>query len=75
MLVSINSNNGFVGFIAPFLETRSVGQSSRQGDRLTYHAQFSGVFDAKGKNLAPHGASDLTVDVKTGKLLSMSASQ
>ena len=70
MLVSVDSVTGKIGFIAPFLTSPTKqAQEVRKWNQMVLNARVSGIFDGKGKNLAPTGASGLTVDLKTGKLL------
>lgn len=68
-LVSFDASSGSVSAIAPFIATRGALKPEQQGDSLTFDARFLGVWDGKGKNLAPQGASEVTIDRKTGKML------
>lgn len=71
MLVSFSSTTGLVGTIAPFIATRTAMKPVPQGNRVLYQAKFTGVYDAKGNNLAPNGATQLLLDPKTGKAISV----
>jgi hypothetical protein len=70
VLVTFDSSTGLVGTIAPFIAKRTALKQTQQGSGLTYQAQFTGVWDAKGHNLAPNGASQVAIDPKTGATVS-----
>jgi len=72
VLVSFNSLTGKVDTIAPFIASRIAAGPVRQGTDLVFQAKFSGVWNEKGKNLAPQGASEVMIDPETGKLVSES---
>ena len=68
-VVSIDATTGQVDLVAPL----SVAKPSvvRNGDgTLTYKGAFKALYDGKGKNIAPNGASQVIVDTKTGRLVS-----
>jgi hypothetical protein len=69
-LVSFDSGNGQVETVAPFVVNRTAVPPVRTGSTLTYQAKFFGVWNKAGKNLAPNGASTVTLDAKTGHLIS-----
>ena len=69
-LVLFSSATGLVNDVLPFAANRSASlKPTRVGNNATYAANFTAIFDANGKNLAPGGAKSVTVDEKTGKLV------
>jgi TolB protein len=70
-IVSFNAGTGAVSAVLPYAANRAASSASpaRSGNTLVYHQQFRGVWDGNGKNLAPHGASEVKIDAKTGKLI------
>lgn len=71
VLISFNSSTGQVDTIAPFVSNRGAAKPAVQGGDLVFDARFSGVWNGKGKNVAPNGASQLAIDGSTGKLAAM----
>jgi hypothetical protein len=73
-LISFDGTLGTVQSVAPFAirgsNTGLAKTSSRYGE-LTYSGSFSAVFDSNGVNRAPQGAREITLDQRTGKLLSV----
>ena len=73
--VSFDANDGTVSSVLPFNATKAAaagGQrdEERKGDELILRRHFTGVWDGKGKNLAPQGAAEVRVSARTGRLLS-----
>jgi dipeptidyl aminopeptidase/acylaminoacyl peptidase len=69
-LVSFIASNGNVGAVIPYAANRSVGlKPTRTGSNVIYSGNFTAVYDASGKDLAPGGAKSVTLDEKTGKLV------
>jgi Tol biopolymer transport system component len=71
-LVLFGANSGRVTDIVPYAANR--GQSStpvrvQNGDLATYTGKFSAIFDSNGKNIAPSGATSVTIDEKKGELI------
>lgn len=66
VLVSFNSQTGQIGTIAPFIQSRAAVKPTRRGSGLSFQANFLAVFNAKGQNLAPSGASQVELDEKAG---------
>jgi hypothetical protein len=65
VLVTVDATDGQITAVAPFLTSR--GETSlHQAGSLTYNARFTAVYDAHGKNLALHGASQIVLDPKHG---------
>jgi hypothetical protein len=62
VVVSIDGATGFVDFVAPGV--------FKKGPAGTYVGKFSAIYDQNGKNVAPAGATSITVDQMTGKLSS-----
>ena len=69
-LVSFNSQTGLVSSVLPYAANRSTTQKETKGENVIYTGSFTGVFDAKGTNVAPSGASSITLNAKTGELVS-----
>jgi len=70
-LVSIDGVTGQVDLVAPAIVGKAHPMASRSsGSATTYTGPFSAIFDGKGKNLAPSGATTLEIDKTTGKLIS-----
>lgn len=59
ILVNFNGASGEVMAAMPYAVTRGSGKPkiTRQGDRILIEGAVQGVYDAKGKNLAPEGAT------------------
>jgi Tol biopolymer transport system component len=74
-VVSFDGTTGQVATISPYgIGASSVGSAPtvvQQGSQSVFQGHFLAVFDAAGKNLAPHGASQIHLDSKTGELLSV----
>lgn len=71
-LVSFSSTDGQVTLVAPFAISRDV-KSARPtivGGNLLYAGSFLALYNSKGKNLAPSGASQILIDPKSGGLVS-----
>lgn len=68
VVVSIDGQTGQVDTVAPALAKPSVTKNA--DGTVTYRGNFKAVYDSKGKNLAPTGATQLTVDPSTGKVSS-----
>lgn len=74
VLVSFSATNGEVDYVIPFqAANRSVGKPTVQteGSVRTLRGDFAGVWDKSGNNIASHGASEIRLDVQTGKLLGL----
>jgi TolB protein len=72
-VVSFDAFTGQVASVLPYAANRASGtgsQPTRNGNTLIYHAHFLGVWNKEGKNLAPHGASEVHLDARTGRILS-----
>jgi dipeptidyl aminopeptidase/acylaminoacyl peptidase len=69
-IVSFVASSGAVGTVIPYAANRSAGPKQSQGEgTVTYTGSFGAIFDGEGKNLAQSGASSVTLDTKSGKLL------
>jgi hypothetical protein len=70
-LVSFSASLGTVTSVIPFAANRSQGakRGAENGNLATYVGHFTAVFDSEGKNLAPNGATSVTLDEKNGKLV------
>ncbi len=70
-LVSFSSATGQVTGMVPFAQAGSgAARSVSANGHLVFSGKFSGVWNAKGKNLAPQGASQVELDPKTGAPIS-----
>jgi len=69
-LVSFNSTTGKVVLVAPFSPGVPKMTPTKIGSTLTYAGRFAGIWNRIGKNVAPNGASSLSIDSKTGALVS-----
>jgi len=74
VLVDFSSQSGKVTAVLPFTGTRAAGSAGKpvvkeENGQRVYRGAFAGVFDASGKNLAPHGAKEVRCDARTGKVL------
>ena len=65
-LVAFSFSDGSVVAVIPYAANKSVPTKT---SNATYTAKFTAIFDAKGNNLAPTGASSVTFDPSTGKLV------
>ncbi|HWD37326.1 MAG TPA: hypothetical protein VG944_00630 [Fimbriimonas sp.] len=75
-VISFSGSSGNVTIVAPLAvkQTRSVSarlQPEVSATTYTYKADFAGVYDGQGHNLAPTGATTLVINRKTGKLVSV----
>ena len=68
-VVTIDATTSRVDLLAPASVAKPSLAKNSDGT-LTYQASFRALYDGKGKNLAPNGASSLTVNPKTGMLIS-----
>jgi len=64
--VSFDATTGLVDTVAPFIANARTAKPTSQG---VYQAQFLGVWNSKGKNVAPNGASQIVID-SAGRLAS-----
>jgi len=69
-LVTVDASTGQIDTVATAYDPALATPTRGAADTLTYHARFSALYDGKGHNLAPQGASQVIVDPKTGKLVS-----
>jgi hypothetical protein len=60
-IVSLDANDGKVATVAPY-----TGPAPSSTGSHAFTGRFVGVWDSKGKNLAPNGARALAIDAKTG---------
>jgi Tol biopolymer transport system component len=69
VLVSFDITSGQVTAVAPYVLDRGPIQKSLNGTSLIFTGRFQAVYDHAGKNLTPNGATRVTIDGKTGKLV------
>lgn len=71
-LVSFSGSSGQVVLVSTFEGPTSQlkRMSTTSTAQATYTGRFKAVFDEKGHNLAPNGATTLEIDQKSGKLVS-----
>ena len=69
-VVSYDGATGLVALVLTYGTSRPV-QAPRvvQGDEVTYQGSITSLVNAQGVNLAPNGASSVTINSKTGKLV------
>jgi Tol biopolymer transport system component len=66
----VSTTVGQVTSVLPYAANRSTNlKTIKNGDLTTVSAHFTAVFDATGKNIAPNGASSVTLDEKKGELV------
>jgi len=70
---AVVSIDGYSGQIDVVAEALATPKASTTPARAVYDGKFSAIYDSKGKNLAPSGASHLEFDRKSGKLLTFHA--
>ena len=71
-LVTFNSTTGKVASILPYAANRATGgRATVSGGTVTYRRRFVGAWDAAGRNIAPVGASEVSIEVATGKVVSL----
>jgi hypothetical protein len=70
-LISFDSTTGFVTTVVPFSQTKTHSRPTRKvlGSVATYTGKFPAIYDKKGVNVAPIGASVVSLDLKSGKLV------
>ena len=66
--VAYNPSTAEVTLVLPVASKLNAPQ--KLSGSLTYNGDFLAVYDRTGKNLAPSGAKLVSIDAKTGKLLS-----
>ncbi|HWD39842.1 MAG TPA: hypothetical protein VG944_13415 [Fimbriimonas sp.] len=73
VMISFDATDGTISTVAPLAATtkaaRTLKPNATNGD-VVYNAKFLAVYDGKGKNLAPTGASQVVIGSK-GQLLSV----
>jgi hypothetical protein len=70
-LVSFDSTTGFVTTVVPFFRAQTLNSSRKLiGSVATYTGKFPAIYNSKGVNVAPQGATQVSLDVKSGKLVS-----
>src|SRR5262249_10135818 len=70
-LVTINSTDGTVVLVLPFSGTRATDSKpmvKQNGSSVTCSGHFLAAYDKDGKNVAPNGASIVTIDAN-GKIV------
>lgn len=71
ILVTYDTTNGEVSTVAPYKLTRSATPTGAKSDTgATLKGNFIGVWNSKGKNVAPQGATEIHLDAM-GRLLSI----
>ena len=68
VIVTVDGNTGQVDLVAPAAVSKPSVLKNADGT-LTYSAPFKALYDGKGKNLAPNGAGQVTVNPQTGRLV------
>lgn len=75
IVVSFSGTTGQCQYVAPLAGSgaKTAGAAplmTKTPTSYVFNGRFSGIYDAKGHNLAPSGASQLVLDQKTGSLVS-----
>ena len=70
VLVTFDSTTGKVDTLAPFVMSRTAGQPAfkTSGNLYEVSGHFAGIWNGKGVNIAPNGASEILIDKATGRL-------
>lgn len=68
-LVTMNATTGKIASVLTYTANRSIAPPVVSGRRLTLHRSFVGIWDASGRNRAPHGATEATLEIGTGALV------
>jgi len=69
-LVGFNTATGLVSMVVPYNQAPSPAKRlAKDGVTAEYTGHFPVVLDGSGKNLAPNGATLVTVNLHTGKVL------
>ncbi len=71
-LISFDATTGFVTTVAPFEVTKNSPKPNRKviGMVATYTGRFPAIYNSKGTNLTPNGATQVSLDLRSGKLIS-----
>lgn len=64
------SSAGQVVSILPYTANRSATKVSQVGETVSVEGTFPALYNAKGENIAPRGASEVRYDAKTGEVIS-----
>jgi len=69
-MVVYDNDGGEIAYVVPYTAASPSGVPTPRGAgaEKTFNGKFLGIIDAKGKNLAPGGASTVTIDSSTGEL-------
>ncbi|HLO98318.1 MAG TPA: DUF5050 domain-containing protein [Fimbriimonas sp.] len=69
-LVSFSGSTGLLGSVLPYTATRApLSKPTRVGNEVTYTGSFGEILDGAGKVIAPAGATSVTIDERTGKVV------
>jgi len=71
-LVSFGTLTGRVVLVVPFSPGTPKMAALKSGTTLTYTGVFPGIWNGAGRNLAPGGAHTVSIDSRTGALISFS---
>lgn len=69
-LVTVDVYTGGIDTVATAASVVRQTATRVPGGNLTYTAKFKAIYDSKGSNLAPAGATQVVVNPATGKLIS-----
>jgi hypothetical protein len=69
VIVSLNTTDGHVSLVVPFSKGLAHSVNPANGNSI-YHGSIEAIWDSKGKNLAPKGATFVEVSPETGRLVS-----
>ncbi|HZP80308.1 MAG TPA: hypothetical protein VFB21_01600 [Chthonomonadaceae bacterium] len=73
VLIDFSSTTGKITAILPYTGVRLAGSGkpaiTEEGGQRVVRGSFLGVWDGTGKNLAPHGAKEVRLDVQKGAVV------
>lgn len=72
VIVTFSANDGSVTTVLPYTATKAYGSPvkvSRVNDSLQIEGTFLGAWDRTGRNMAPEGARQVSIERSTGRLL------
>lgn len=72
-IVDFDSNTGYVSAVLPYIASRVAGSGApsitTENGRSILRGKFLGVWDGSGKNDASSGATEVSLDARTGRML------
>lgn len=70
MLISYSTSTGRLDAVIPYTRSRSGGAPTvrEEGGVQVLRGEFPAVLDGQGNNVAPNGATEVRIDIRTGKV-------